>query len=108
MELSSHALDQGRVAGARFRVAIFTNLTGDHLDYHRDMEHYFQAKRRLFTEQLSAKGAAVINVDDPYGARLADEISGDRKLITFGGVDSDAKWHIRDVELSADGGQIPA
>ncbi len=103
MELSSHALDQGRVAGARFRVAIFTNLTGDHLDYHRDMEHYFQAKRRLFTEQLSAKGAAVINVDDPYGARLADEISGDRKLITFGGVDSDAKWHIRDVELSADG-----
>lgn len=103
MELSSHALNQGRVAGARFRVAIFTNLSGDHLDYHRDMEHYYQAKKRLFTEQLSAKGAAVINVDDPYGARLADEISGDTKLITFGGADTDAKWRITNVELSAEG-----
>ncbi len=103
MELSSHALDQGRVAGARFRVAIFTNLSGDHLDYHHDMEHYYQAKRRLFTEQLSSKGAAVINVNDPYGARLAEELSGDVKLITFGGPDSDAKWHITNVELSADG-----
>ena len=50
MELSSHALDQGRVAGTVFRVAVFTNLSGDHLDYHRDMEHYYHAKKRLFTE----------------------------------------------------------
>ncbi|MBS1372123.1 MAG: UDP-N-acetylmuramoyl-L-alanyl-D-glutamate--2,6-diaminopimelate ligase [Lentisphaeria bacterium] len=103
MELSSHALDQGRVAGARFRVAIFTNLTGDHLDYHRDMEHYYQAKRRLFTEQLSSKGAAVINVDDPYGVRLAEELSESAKVITFGSAGSDAKWRITNVELSADG-----
>jgi UDP-N-acetylmuramoyl-L-alanyl-D-glutamate--2,6-diaminopimelate ligase len=75
MEVSSHALHQRRVAGVRFTAALFTNLTQDHLDYHGDMESYFQAKRRLFVrppeEGPDPPGAA--NLDDPWGARLAAE-----------------------------------
>lgn len=67
MELSSHALQQGRINGARFRTAIFTNLTGDHLDYHGDMEHYYQAKKLFFTRLLGLDGTAVINIDDEFG-----------------------------------------
>jgi UDP-N-acetylmuramoyl-L-alanyl-D-glutamate--2,6-diaminopimelate ligase len=72
-EVSSHALVQGRVRGIAFDVAIFTNLTRDHLDFHGDMEAYFLAKRRLFG-QLKEGGRAVVNLDDPYGARLATEM----------------------------------
>ena len=69
MEVSSHSLALERVEGCRFDVAIFTNLTRDHLDFHGDMESYYQAKKRLFS--LRKPGAcAVINVDDPAGARL--------------------------------------
>ena len=71
MEVSSHALELGRVTGVHFAAAVFTNLTQDHLDFHSTMEAYFQAKRRLFE---TAPGAAVVNVDDPYGARLAAEL----------------------------------
>ena len=75
LEVSSHALDQQRVAAVHFAVAVFTNLTPEHLDWHGDMEGYFASKRRLFTELLAAAdGRAVINVDDPYGARLAAEL----------------------------------
>ena len=70
MEVSSHALDQRRVAGCRFAGAVFTNLTQDHLDYHPSMEAYFEAKARLFAPDL-LDGGAVVNVDDPWGARLA-------------------------------------
>jgi len=77
MEVSSHALDQQRVAGVRFDVGVFTNLTPEHLDYHGDMESYFASKRRFFSEILpAARGRAVINVDDPYGARLAAQLPG--------------------------------
>ena len=72
MEVSSHALDLHRVDGTRFRVAIFTNLGHDHLDFHGDLEQYFEAKARLFTSTFTE--VAVINVDDPYGRRLADEV----------------------------------
>jgi UDP-N-acetylmuramoyl-L-alanyl-D-glutamate--2,6-diaminopimelate ligase len=71
MEVSSHALAMHRVDGIRFAAGVFTNLTRDHLDFHRDMESYFAAKRRLF-EMLPAKAPAVINVDDPRGASLVD------------------------------------
>lgn len=84
-------------------MAVFTNLSGDHLDYHRDMEHYYHAKKRLFTEQLSPKGAAVINVDDRYGRRLADELADTTRVITFGSADAEAKWRITNVELPEDG-----
>ncbi len=69
MEVSSHALDFGRVDGLRFDVAVFTNLSQDHLDFHGDMESYYAAKARLFTPERARRG--VVNVDDPYGARLA-------------------------------------
>ena len=72
MEVSSHALDQQRTAGLAFDVAIFTNLTRDHLDYHRTMEDYFAAKRKLFE---SSPRVAILNVDDPYGVRLKAESS---------------------------------
>ncbi len=75
MEVSSHALALDRVEGCRFDLVVFTNLTRDHLDFHADMEDYFQAKRRLF--DLRKPGApAVVNVSDPFGRRLADEIGG--------------------------------
>jgi len=69
VEVSSHALALGRVAGSRFAVAAFTNLTQDHLDFHPDMESYFEAKASLFVPGLVRR--AVIWVDDPYGERLA-------------------------------------
>jgi UDP-N-acetylmuramoyl-L-alanyl-D-glutamate--2,6-diaminopimelate ligase len=70
MEVSSHALAQHRVDGTRFAAAVFTNLTQDHLDFHATMEDYFAAKRRLFEQEPAL---AVINLDDPYGRRLARE-----------------------------------
>jgi UDP-N-acetylmuramoyl-L-alanyl-D-glutamate--2,6-diaminopimelate ligase len=69
MEVSSHALDQGRVDGVRFEVAVFTNLSRDHLDYHGTMEAYGEAKARLFA--MPGLKAAVFNLDDAFGARLA-------------------------------------
>jgi len=69
MEASSHALDQGRLEGIGFSAAIFTNLTQDHLDYHKDMESYFKAKSLLF-KNISSDAASIINADDEYGKRL--------------------------------------
>ena len=73
MEVSSHALVQDRLAGLEFQVAAWTNLSRDHLDFHGDMESYFEAKRRLFDEHLAADGRRVLPVDDPWGARLLDD-----------------------------------
>ena len=69
MEVSSHALDQHRVDGTRFAVAVFTNLSQDHLDYHGTMEAYFDAKARLFEPGRADR--AVVNLDDPHGRLLA-------------------------------------
>jgi UDP-N-acetylmuramoyl-L-alanyl-D-glutamate--2,6-diaminopimelate ligase len=77
MEVSSHALAQKRVLGCEFDVAIFTNLTQDHLDYHQDMEDYFAAKALLFTPTY-LRGKAVINLDDAYGVRLAQTLSPEK------------------------------
>ncbi|MBV8886298.1 MAG: UDP-N-acetylmuramoyl-L-alanyl-D-glutamate--2,6-diaminopimelate ligase, partial [Chroococcidiopsidaceae cyanobacterium CP_BM_RX_35] len=74
MEVSSHALAQGRVMGCLFTVAVFTNLTQDHLDFHSDMEEYFAAKALLFSSEY-LNGRAVINADDPYGQRLIQQLS---------------------------------
>jgi len=73
MEVSSHALMQDRVAGLGYQVAVWTNLSHDHLDYHGDMEQYFNAKRRLFTEHLEFGGRRVLPVDEAWGRRLLDE-----------------------------------
>jgi UDP-N-acetylmuramoyl-L-alanyl-D-glutamate--2,6-diaminopimelate ligase len=73
MEAASHALEQKRVAGLRFSAALFTNLTQDHLDYHGDMENYFQAKRLLFARVPRADKIMAVNGDDNYGRRLLEE-----------------------------------
>jgi len=70
MEVSSHALSQKRMVGTKFKVAAFTNLTQDHLDFHGTMENYFNAKALLFTQEYSE--AALINIDDPWGVKLLD------------------------------------
>jgi UDP-N-acetylmuramoyl-L-alanyl-D-glutamate--2,6-diaminopimelate ligase len=97
MEVSSHALELGRVAGIRFACRIFTNLTQDHLDFHETMEAYFAAKRRLFEEP----GLSVVNVDDEYGRRIAAEV----ECVTFG-VEREADYRARDVEFDLMGSRF--
>jgi UDP-N-acetylmuramoyl-L-alanyl-D-glutamate--2,6-diaminopimelate ligase len=85
MEASSQAIDLHRCDGLRFKVAVFTNLTRDHLDYHGTMEAYYDAKKRLFDGRLGEKpGASVINADDEWGQKLAEELraSGQRVIAT--------------------------
>src|SRR3954462_1217641 len=96
MEVSSHALALGRVAGTTYAVAVFTNLSQDHLDFHADMDDYFQAKAGLFTPALAAQG--VVCVDDEWGRRLARGAS--IPVTTVGS--SAADW--TRVEESVDGG----
>src|SRR5947207_3720331 len=106
MEVSSHALDQKRVLGIEFDVAIFTNLTRDHLDYHGTMENYFAAKQKLFSNlgKQGAQAVAVINVDDTYGARLADLVKVEVEL-TYG-LQRPAKLRATRIELGADGSRF--
>ena len=87
MEVSSHALSQDRVRGVDFDRAIFTNLTRDHMDYHKDFEDYYQAKKRLFTEYLRPDGMAILNADSAYGARLAAELACPRLTFSRGAGD---------------------
>lgn len=81
MEVSSHGMDQGRVAGINFVGGIFTNLTHDHLDYHKDIENYFLAKKKFF-KMLPPGAFALANIDDLYGARILEGIRA--KKYTFG------------------------
>ena len=92
MEASSHALDQGRLAGLSFDAAGFTNLTQDHLDYHGSMQAYFQAKARLFSERLKTDGVAVVNMRDAAGVVIASSLRERRvRIISYGeaGFDGD-------------------
>ncbi|TYO96089.1 UDP-N-acetylmuramoylalanyl-D-glutamate--2,6-diaminopimelate ligase [Geothermobacter ehrlichii] len=98
MEVSSHALAQQRVVGVAFDVGVFTNLTPEHLDYHREMESYFAAKRLLFAPEGGA-ARAVINIDDPWGVRLAKE----RPDAVTCGFDAAARVRIVDAELGMEG-----
>jgi UDP-N-acetylmuramoyl-L-alanyl-D-glutamate--2,6-diaminopimelate ligase len=95
MEVSSHALELHRADAIHWAVAVFTNLTQDHLDFHADMESYFAAKRRLFE---AGPGTAIINVDDPYGRRLA----ADFDAVTIA-IDHDADLRARDVSFGLAG-----
>jgi len=85
MEASSQAIDLHRCDWLRFKVAIFTNLTRDHLDYHHTMENYFDAKKRLFDGRLGEKpGSSVINIDDEWGVKLAKELKQNgQRVVTF-------------------------
>ena len=99
MEISSHGLDQHRVEGFLFDVAAFTNLTPEHLDYHRDMNSYFAAKRRLFSDFVKPGGGMVFNIDDPYGLRLALAM----KESTTCGFSSDAALRPAEIHSSFSG-----
>jgi len=100
MEVSSHALALGRVAGTSFEVAAFTNLSQDHLDFHQDMDSYFAAKAELFTPRYAR--SAVVNIDDPHGRRLAAQAP--IPVTTFSAAGrADADWRAADVRCGADG-----
>jgi UDP-N-acetylmuramoyl-L-alanyl-D-glutamate--2,6-diaminopimelate ligase len=114
MEVSSHAVVQGRIAGVRFDAGLFTNLTRDHLDLHGDMESYFEAKARFFREFLPAGGkrpGMAFNADDPYGARLLAEFPG---ALSFGFSEGAAVrplsrrpgWDRTDLVLATPGGEL--
>jgi UDP-N-acetylmuramoyl-L-alanyl-D-glutamate--2,6-diaminopimelate ligase len=99
MEVSSHALTLHRADAIHFEVAIFTNLTQDHLDFHADMEDYFLAKRKLF--EMGPR-TAIVNVDDPYGRRLAEEF----ECLTFSAEGAPADYSARDVSFDASGARF--
>jgi UDP-N-acetylmuramoyl-L-alanyl-D-glutamate--2,6-diaminopimelate ligase len=97
MEVSSHALAQARVEGVHFSVAVFTNLSRDHLDFHRSMEEYFAVKARLFEPEKAA--AAVVNVDDPHGRLLLETAQVPTQSFSLNDV--------RDLETGHDGSTGP-
>ncbi|HET7122155.1 MAG TPA: UDP-N-acetylmuramoyl-L-alanyl-D-glutamate--2,6-diaminopimelate ligase [Solirubrobacterales bacterium] len=96
MEVSSHAMALHRADAIHFEVAVFTNLTQDHLDFHADMEDYFLAKRKLFE---TGPKTAIVNVDDPYGRRLAEDF----ECVTFSAEGNEADYSARDVSFDAGG-----
>ena len=96
MEVSSHALALNRVEGTKFSVVAFTNLSHDHLDFHKTMENYYQAKSRLFKYGFSEK--AIINIDDSWGKRLFEETEIEK--ISISTHDQKANWRIIDSSLA--------
>lgn len=100
MEVSSHALDLGRVDNCSFRIGIFTNLTQDHLDYHKNFDNYREAKKKLFYKTTHAN---IINIDDMHGRIIADEIKSLKTdLITYG-IDSNADIMAKNIEIDVKG-----
>ncbi len=103
MEVSSHGIDQQRVLGMQFSAAVFTNLTRDHLDYHKTLDAYFNVKARLFTGETGAEPkVAVINVDDAHGRELTGRVPESVRLATFG-ESPDALVRAEEVVLSEKG-----
>ncbi|MEJ2416925.1 MAG: UDP-N-acetylmuramoyl-L-alanyl-D-glutamate--2,6-diaminopimelate ligase [Exilibacterium sp.] len=100
MEVSSHSLDQGRVAGIEFDTAVFTNLSRDHLDYHGDMENYARAKRALF--EMPGLQRAVINIDDPVGEKIHGQIRLPQRC-SYAVTRSDADVGVKDVRYTDSG-----
>lgn len=100
MEVSSHGLDQGRVTAIEFDVAVFTNLSRDHLDYHGDMQRYGEAKARLFG--WPGLRYRVINLDDDFGRKLA-AMPAESKLVSYSLTDETADLHCTDVRFSDEG-----
>ncbi len=96
MEVSSHALDQKRIANVMFEAALFTNLSQDHLDYHKTMDNYFAAKRKLF----DMCKCAVVNFDDEYGKKLLDDITCEK--ISYSALDDGATYTAKNAEFKPD------
>ncbi len=102
MEVSSHALDQGRVDGVQFAIAVFTNLTRDHLDYHADMQHYGDAKAKLF--RSAGLRSVVINTDDAFGKSLLATLPAGVERLRYGVSESDeVEVHASRIRTGADG-----
>jgi UDP-N-acetylmuramoyl-L-alanyl-D-glutamate--2,6-diaminopimelate ligase len=103
MEVSSHSLEMGRVETLKFDAAIFTNLTREHLDFHKNMEDYLNAKLKLFAK-IKKGGFAIINVDDSSALRIIEKVKSDAnaKIITYG-IDSKADVTAKDIDLSCKG-----
>lgn len=102
IEVSSHSLEQGRVAAAEFDVAIFTNLSRDHLDYHGDMASYGAAKARLF--DYDSLQAGIINIDDSFGGQLFTQLEKTSlQLLSYSVEDENADFYLRDIEYLAAG-----
>jgi UDP-N-acetylmuramoyl-L-alanyl-D-glutamate--2,6-diaminopimelate ligase len=101
MEVSSQGLHQHRVSGVRFDVAVFTNLTRDHLDYHGSMEDYAETKRRLF--MMAGLSSAVVNMDDPYACRILNTLSPSVRSYTFSVANSHADIHALSLQLTPRG-----
>jgi UDP-N-acetylmuramoyl-L-alanyl-D-glutamate--2,6-diaminopimelate ligase len=102
MEVSSIAIDQGRVNGAKYKVVAFSNLTQDHLDYHKSMDEYFNAKAKLFTSEYAQ--TAVINIDDPYGQKLNKISRITNKTVSRNNVGAD--WYYNKIESHSHGYKI--
>jgi UDP-N-acetylmuramoyl-L-alanyl-D-glutamate--2,6-diaminopimelate ligase len=100
MEVSSHALDLGRVDNCSFRIGIFTNLTQDHLDYHKNFDNYRDAKKKLFYKTTHTN---IINIDDKHGRIIADEIKSLKtELLTYG-IDNNADIMAKNIEIDVKG-----
>jgi len=113
MEVSSHALAQDRVRGLEWNVAVFTNLTQDHLDFHETMKSYFDSKTKLFTglgnQKKKRKPVAIVNIDDRYGEQLLDKIDKRVAIVTYGmGMRADFRASNYRVEFSGTSYQLDA
>ena len=102
MEVSSHSLDLKRMVGSHFSMVGFTNLTQDHLDYHKDMQRYFAAKSKLFTHEYADLG--FVNIDDKYGAELF--ASNSIPMISLSRSDSKATWHYTSITATHSGAEF--
>ena len=104
MEVSSHAIDLQRIHGIDFNIAVFTNLTQDHLDYHKEMERYFVAKSKLF-QSLEKERTAILNIDDPWGQKLLTKCPPETTLLTYG-FSEQADVRAQEVKLGANGSRF--
>jgi UDP-N-acetylmuramoyl-L-alanyl-D-glutamate--2,6-diaminopimelate ligase len=104
MEVSSHALQLNRIAGLRFDLAVWTNLTQDHLDFHKTMDDYYQAKKRLFTSFLKPGATMIVNVDDAWGRRLVEDVPSVATM-TYGRI-AQAACRIRTSRCTWDGTDV--
>ena len=104
MEASSHAIVQGRIDGLRYDRAGFTNLTLEHLDFHKDMEHSFLAKKSLFGSYMRNNWKASINIDDQYGRRLCEELG--KRVISYSMIDEEADFFASVANITLEGLEI--
>jgi len=103
MEISSHSLEQGRVETLQFDAAVFTNLTREHMDFHKNMDDYLNAKLKLFSK-IKKGGFAIVNIDDPASKKIIEKVESEKKagILTYG-IDREADIMAKDIQLSCDG-----